>query len=102
VPLYVAAKSVESNTVTLGPDSSLYRKSLIAKNINFITCDRLDKPLRVKVKTRYLQSEQAAVAEQTGENELHIEFDSPQRAITPGQAAVLYDGDLVVGGGTIV
>jgi len=101
-PIYVAEKSVAHNTVTLGPDSSLYQKSLSAKDINLIACARIDKPLRVTVKTRYLQTEQVATAEQTGENELHIEFDSPQRAITPGQAAVLYDGDIVVGGGTIV
>jgi tRNA-specific 2-thiouridylase len=101
-PLYVAAKSVAANTVTLGPESSLYRKSLVAGDINLIACSRLDKPLRVTVKTRYLQAEQPALAEQTGENELHVEFDAPQRAITPGQAAVLYDGDIVVGGGTIV
>jgi tRNA-specific 2-thiouridylase len=100
-PLYVVSKSTETNTVTLGPDSSLYTKSLIAKNINLIACARLDKPLRVTVKTRYQQTEQNATAEQCGENELHIEFDSPQRAITPGQAAVLYDGDIVIGGGTI-
>jgi len=53
------------------------------------------------VKTRYLQAAQSAIAEQTGEDGLHIEFDSPQRAITPGQAVVMYDGDIVVGGGTI-
>jgi len=54
------------------------------------------------VKTRYLQAAQIAVAEQIGEGSLHIEFETPQRAITPGQAAVMYDGDIVVGGGTIV
>jgi tRNA-specific 2-thiouridylase len=101
-PVYVAEKSVANNTVTLGPESCLYGKSLAAKGINLIACARMDKPLRVTVKTRYLQREQPATAEQTGEDELHIEFDSPQRAITPGQAAVMYDGDIVVGGGTIV
>jgi tRNA-specific 2-thiouridylase len=53
------------------------------------------------VKTRYLQAEQAAVVEQTGEDRARIVFDQPQRAITPGQAAVFYDGGYVVGGGTI-
>ena len=101
-PIYVAAKSVTHNTVTLGPDSSLYRKSLAANDINLIACERLEKPMRVKVKTRYLQLEQPALAEQTGADSLHIEFETPQRAITPGQAAVLYDGDVVIGGGTIV
>ncbi|GHV55454.1 tRNA-specific 2-thiouridylase MnmA [Spirochaetia bacterium] len=101
-PLYVAAKSVADNTITLGPDSSLYSKIFTAEALNLIACDRIEKPIRVKVKTRYQQQEQWATAEQTGEGTLRVEFDEPQRAITPGQAAVLYDGDVVVGGGTIV
>jgi len=101
VPVYVAAKSTADNTVTLGHDDALFCKSLSAKNINLIACEDLKKPVRVMVKTRYLQSAQSATAEQTGEDSLRIEFDSPQRAITPGQAVVMYDGDIVVGGGTI-
>ena len=58
--------------------------------------------MRVMVKTRYLQKEQPAIAEQTGDDTLHIEFETPQRAIAPGQAAVMYDGDTVIGGGTII
>jgi tRNA-specific 2-thiouridylase len=102
VPVYVTAKSTADNTVTLGPDAALFSKSLTANNINLIACADIKKPMRVTVKTRYLQTAQSAVAEQTGEDTLHIEFDVPQRAITPGQAAVMYDGDIVVGGGTIV
>jgi len=98
---YVAAKSTAENTVTLAPDSCLYSKSLTAGNINLIACVRMEKSMRVKVKTRYLQNEQPAFAEQTGENEIYIEFDSPQRAVTPGQSAVMYDGDTVIGGGII-
>jgi len=101
-PIYVAAKSAADNTVTLAADDNLYQKSLSAEDINLIACEDLKKPMRVMVKTRYLQTAQAAVAEQTGEDNLHIEFDSPQRAITPGQAVVMYDGDIVVGGGTII
>jgi tRNA-specific 2-thiouridylase len=101
-PVYVAAKSTADNTVTLGPDAALYSKSLSANNINLIACADLKKPMRVTVKTRYLQTAQSAVAEQTGEDSLHVEFDEPQRAIAPGQAAVMYDGDIVVGGGTIM
>jgi len=101
VPIYVASKSIADNTVTLGTDEALFTKSLSAKEINLIACEDLKKPMRVMVKTRYLQAEQCATAEQTGEDSLHIEFDSPQRAITPGQAVVMYDGDVVVGGGTI-
>ncbi|MCL2127025.1 MAG: tRNA 2-thiouridine(34) synthase MnmA [Treponema sp.] len=100
-PLYVAAKSATENTVTLGPESSLYSKRLTAKDINLIALSRLDRPLRVTVKTRYLQTAQPAAAVQSGEDELSIEFDSPQRAVTPGQAAVMYEGDIVIGGGTI-
>jgi tRNA-specific 2-thiouridylase len=101
VPVYVASKSTADNTVTLGTDNALLSKSLSANDINLIACEDLKKPMRVMVKTRYLQEAQSAVAEQTGEDTLHIEFDSPQRAITAGQAAVMYDGDIVVGGGTI-
>jgi tRNA-specific 2-thiouridylase len=100
-PVYVAAKSVADNTITLGPDSSLYSKTFTADTLNLIACDRIEKPLRVKVKTRYQQQEQWALAEQVEEDKLRVEFDEPQRAVTPGQAAVLYDGDVVVGGGTI-
>jgi tRNA-specific 2-thiouridylase len=97
----VAAKSTADNTVTLGPDSSLYGRSLDVRDLNLIACDRIERPRRVMVKTRYLQRAEAAWAEQTGDDTLHIEFDDPQRALTPGQAAVLYDGEYVVGGGTI-
>jgi len=106
-PIYVASKSVADNTITLAPDEpdksgALYQKELSANDINLIACEDLKKPMRVMVKTRYLQTAQAAVAEQTGEDSLHVEFDVPQRAITPGQAVVMYDGDVVVGGGTII
>jgi len=101
-PVYVTAKSAADNTVTLGHDSFLFSKYLTAGNINLIACPDLKKPMRVTVKTRYMQTAASAVAEQTGEDSLRIEFDEPQRAITPGQAAVMYDGDIVIGGGTIV
>jgi len=101
VPVYVAAKSTAANTVTLAPDEALFSKSLTANNINLIALENIKKPLRVTVKTRYLQTEESALAEQTGDDTLHIEFEKPQRAITPGQAVVMYDGDVVVGGGTI-
>jgi len=101
VPIYVASKSTENNTVTLAPDEALFSKSLTAKDINLIACEDIKKPLRVMVKTRYLQIAQSAIAEQTADGTLHIEFEKPQRAITPGQAMVMYDGDIVVGGGTI-
>jgi tRNA-specific 2-thiouridylase len=100
-PRYVIAKSAENNTVTLGEEKDLYVKTLVADNINLIARDVLDRPLRVAVKTRYLQKERSATVEQTGQDAVRVVFDEPQRAITPGQAAVFYDGDIVVGGGTI-
>ena len=102
VPVYVTAKNMAANTITLGIESSLYSKTLIARNINLIACDNLEKPQRCMVKTRYLQEEKQGTAQQTGPDEIRVSFDEPQRAVTPGQAAVLYDGDIVIGGGTIV
>ena len=100
-PVYVYAKDTVKNTVTLGPENSLYAKSLTANRINLIACDNLEKPVKLKAKTRYLQKEYSATAFQTGPDEIRLDFDEAQRALTPGQAAVLYDGDIVIGGGII-
>ena len=100
-PMYVCAVNPMDNTVTLGKESELYSRILTAKDINLISIPAIDKPLRLKAKVRYRQTEQWAVATQTDEDTLLVEFDEPQRAITRGQAVVLYDGDIVVGGGTI-
>lgn len=100
-PLYVCAKRAEENAVVLGPESSLFSKRLTASKINLIAAERLTAPLRVKARVRYKQNEQWATAEQTAEDRLTVIFDEPQRAITPGQSVVLYDGDAVVGGGII-
>jgi tRNA-specific 2-thiouridylase len=99
---YVAAKSVADNTVTLADERALYTQTLVADNINLIALDSLRERRRVTVKTRYLQQEQAAVAEQIAPDRVRVDFDHPQRALTAGQAVVLYDGDVVLGGGTIV
>ena len=100
-PVYVSAKNPAGNTITLGPESSLYSKTLIADRINLIAAETLEKPIRVSAKTRYLQAEKPAWAVQTGEDEIKVEFDEGQRALTPGQSVVLYDGDIVAGGGII-
>ena len=100
-PMYVLDKNVDNNTVILCRDEELYAKSLTAHDINLIPFDRIENRIRIKAKVRYNQTEQPAVVEQTGDDTLHIEFENPQRAITRGQAVVLYDGDVVVGGGTI-
>jgi tRNA-specific 2-thiouridylase len=100
-PLYVCATDTRTNTVVLGAGENLYSKSLRARDINLIACRRLDRPLRVKAKVRYRMAEQPARVEQTDEDTLLVVFDEAQRAITAGQAVVLYEDDVVVGGGTI-
>lgn len=100
-PMYVSDINIKDNTVTLVHAEDLYSSSLDAKDINLISVSDLYEPMRVKAKIRYKQEEQWATVTQTGEDAFHVEFDSPQRAVTPGQAVVLYDGDVVVGGGTI-
>ena len=100
-PMYVKNVCPEDNTVILSTNEELFSTSLDANDINLITVDEITKPLRVKAKVRYKHEEQWATVTQTGEDTIHVEFDEPQRAITKGQAVVLYDGDIVVGGGTI-
>lgn len=100
-PMYVCAVNPADNTVTLGRESELYAMSLIANDINLISTPSIPSPLRLKAKVRYRQTEQWASVIQIDSSTLQIDFDSPQRAITKGQAVVLYDGDIVVGGGTI-
>lgn len=100
-PLYVRAKNAADNTVALCPESGLYSKTLTASRANLIAIGKLDRPMRLRAKIRYRAAEQRTTVEQLSEDKLRIEFDEPQRAITPGQSVVLYDGDYVVGGGVI-
>ena len=101
-PMYVFGKDIKENKVILSSEPMLYSKHLDAKDINFIPFDKADAPFRVKARTRYKQTEQWATITQTDEDRFHVEFDEPQRAISKGQSVVLYDGDYVVGGGTII
>lgn len=100
-PLYVCAKCAADNTVILGRGEELFSKNLTASGINLIACERISSPLHLRAKVRYKQREQWATVEQTAEDRIRVDFDEPQRAVTPGQAVVLYDGSCVVGGGTI-
>ena len=100
-PMYVKEKDVEKNRVLLCDNQTLFTKTLTAKDINFIPFDRIEGELRVKAKVRYKHEEQWATVMQTDKNRFSLTFDEPQRAIAKGQAVVLYDGDYVVGGGTI-
>ncbi|MCL2070800.1 MAG: tRNA 2-thiouridine(34) synthase MnmA [Oscillospiraceae bacterium] len=101
-PMYVRSKSVENNTVTLCENRGLFSDSLTAIDFNWIACDKPPKtPIRVKAKIRYNQTEQWATANAVSLNTVFIKFEQPQRAIAKGQAVVLYDDDIVVGGGVI-
>jgi tRNA-specific 2-thiouridylase len=100
-PVYVLELRPEDNTVVVGQEDMLYSKTLYVKEINLIPFDKLDAPLKAFVKIRYKHTEQPAMVYQIDDDTLRIEFNEPQRAITKGQAAVIYDGDIVIGGGTI-
>lgn len=101
-PMYVLEKNVRENKVVLGKNEDLFRRELEAEDFNWIAYEEPPAELHVKARIRYNQKEQPAVVTPVGRNRIHLMFDEPQRAITPGQAVVLYDGDVVVGGGTII
>lgn len=100
-PVYVCDKDMQMNTVTVGPNEALYRSILLANDWNWFPFESLQTEIRVKAKTRSRQTEQDAVVYPLENGFAKVVFEQPQRAITPGQAVVLYDGDMVVGGGTI-
>ena len=100
-PLYVKEINTKENTVTLCKEQELYSKEVIVRDINWIAGEAPKGEIRCKAKVRYRQKEQWATVMLIGETTVKIVFDEPQRAITPGQAAVLYNGDIVLGGGTI-
>ena len=100
-PLYVLSLDTSRNRLVVGTNDQLMGKSLVAKNINWISIERLDEPLRAKAKIRYRTEEADATLYPLPDGNVRVEFDEPQRAITPGQATVFYDGDIVVGGGLI-
>lgn len=100
-PRFVVRKDAALNTVTLGKSEDLFTNMLIADRLNWISIPTLTEPMTVTAKTRYSQKEAAAVIEPCGDSRVKVTFSEPQRAITVGQAVVFYDGELVVGGGTI-
>jgi tRNA-specific 2-thiouridylase len=100
-PLYVTAIDPEKNTITIGGKSEVYATGLIASNLNWISIEEPDGPMNVKARIRYRHREADATVTPMGTNEVVVKFREPQMAITPGQAVVFYDGEIVVGGGTI-
>ena len=100
-PVYVTGKDMAANTVTVGPNEALFRRELIARDLNWMTVETITAPLQCKAKARSRMNEQPATVYPEENGFCRVEFDQPQRALTPGQAVVLYDGDLVIGGGTV-
>ena len=101
VPLFVLGFNKDKNELIVGEENELYKDELIVNNVNLLLFDKIDKSLEVEVKTRY--SVKQAKAKVIGDKGfIKIKFDEPQRAITPGQSAVFYIGDIVVGGGKII
>ena len=87
--------------MVVGSGDELFSRSLLARRVNWIALDDLHEPMRVQAKIRHRHEPAEAIAEKTGDDEVRLTFDDPQRAITPGQSVVFYDGDVVVGGGWI-
>ena len=101
-PLYVISTDAQSQRVTVGGSDELLRAGLTARNVNWISIEGLQMPYRAAVKIRNRHQAAAATLYPTAESSrVEVRFDEPQRAVTPGQAAVFYDGDLVLGGGGI-
>ncbi|MEN6391984.1 MAG: tRNA 2-thiouridine(34) synthase MnmA, partial [Syntrophomonas sp.] len=101
IPLYVKELQVETNTVVVGNNFELYKNSLLADDVIYISGQEPKEAVKVGVKVRYAAQTVPALLNPTGDGQAKIDFDSPQRALTPGQAVVFYQDQSVLGGGTI-
>ena len=99
--IYVIGKDMAKNTLIIGPEEMLYRREVMASDFNWLSIPEPQEPIRAAARTRYHQTEHPATVFPLPQGSAKIVFDEPQRAVTPGQAVVLYDGELVLGGGTI-
>ncbi len=100
-PLYVVGFDRERNLLIVGEKREVYGTGLIADRVNWIAMDELRQPIRVKAKVRYAHRGADAIVAPSGDYTVKVEFMQPQEAITPGQAVVFYDGDMILGGGWI-
>lgn len=101
-PMFVTGISAENNTVTIGENGSQYSGGLIADRMNYIAVENLTEPIRAQVKIRFKAKPETATVTPNADGTVTIIFDEPQRSVTPGQSAVIYDGDTVIGGGRII
>ncbi len=100
-PMYVISKDPKENRVVLGDEENLFTKRVLVKDVNFVAAEKLNSPVKCKGKLRYRHLEQSCTLIPLDKTTLLAEFDKPQRAATPGQSAVFYDGDTVICGGII-
>jgi len=100
-PLYVTDIDADNNTITVGGKEDVYQNELYASGLNWIAMEKLEQPIRVKAKIRYLHQEAEAKVIPIEEDRVHVKFNELQLAITPGQTVVFYRGDIVLGEGTI-
>ena len=98
---YVVEKNLLDNTLRVGPQDALNRRELTASDFHWLSIPEPARAMRCTARTRYHQPEADAAVFPLPGRRARIVFDEPQRAVTPGQAVVLYDGELVLGGGTI-
>ncbi len=100
-PVYVIGINASSNQVILGTANQLYQSSFFVTNCNFIPFDQLTEPVEALVRVRYQSQGAAAMLEPIGAGQVKVTFAQPEKSITPGQSAVFYQGDMVLGGGII-
>ena len=100
-PLYVIRKDKDTNSLVVGDEKDLYSSVLTAKDLNWMSVHGIDRPVRFRTKIRFSHSFAEALVSSDGPDRVSVEFDTPQRAVTPGQSVVFYDGDTVAGGGII-
>ena len=101
-PVFVVAIRPETNEVVIGENSDVFSKTLYAKNVNFMSIEKLEGSMRATGKIRYSHGGAECTVRMIDDDTLECTFDEPQRAVTPGQALVLYDGEYVLGGGVII
>ncbi|MGN1300465.1 MAG: aminomethyltransferase beta-barrel domain-containing protein, partial [Clostridia bacterium] len=101
-PLFVLGFNKAKNELIVGEEQELYRKEMKVDDVNLLLMDSIDKPIDVTVKIRYSSKPAEAIINQTEEGNIQVIFKDPQRGITPGQSAVFYTDDVVIGGGKIL
>ena len=100
-PIYVTGLDIEKNAIIVGGRKELYSSEFTAASLNWVAIDKLHQPITVNARIRYRHREARATMTPTAEDRVYVRFEQPQLAITPGQSVVFYNGDTVIGGGTI-